>query len=114
MTELTGMSCEEMTAWIKKTGYPPFRAKQIFRWIHQGADFDEMTNLPKQMRDELAKKAVAQPVTIRLLKKSPVDGTVKFLYELKDGHCVEGVLMHVSSCSTKNNLGPLGSASAAL
>lgn len=93
MTELTGMTCEELTAWVKEQGYPAFRGKQIFRWIHQGADFGEMTNLSKDLREELAEKAVAQPVRIRLERKSELDGTVKFLYELKDGNCVEGVLM---------------------
>ena len=93
MTELTGMTCEELTAWVKEQGYPSFRGKQIFRWIHQGSDFDEMTNLSKDLREELARKAVAQPVKIRLERKSPADGTVKFLYQLKDGNCVEGVLM---------------------
>ena len=93
MTELTGMTCEELTAWVKEQGYPAFRGKQIFRWIHQGADFGEMTNLSKDLREELAVKAVAQPVRIRLERKSELDGTVKFLYELKDGNCVEGVLM---------------------
>ncbi len=93
MTELTGMTCEELSSWMKEQGYPAFRGKQIFRWIHQGADFDEMTNLPMDLRDRLAQTAVAQPVKIRLERKSPADGTVKFLYELKDGNCVEGVLM---------------------
>lgn len=93
MTELTGMTCEELTAWAKEHGYPAFRGKQIFRWIHQGADFAEMTNLSKNLREELAGTATAQPVRIRLERKSPADGTVKFLYELKDGNCVEGVLM---------------------
>ena len=93
MTELTGMTCEELTAWVKEQGYPAFRGKQIFRWIHQGADFGEMTNLSKDLREELAEKAVAQPVRIRLERKSELDGTVKFLYEMKDGNCVEGVLM---------------------
>ena len=93
MTELAGMTCEELTEWVKKEGYPAFRGKQIFRWIHQGADFEEMTNISKQMRDELANKAVAQPVRICLERKSHTDGTVKLLYELKDGNCVEGVLM---------------------
>ena len=93
MTELTGMTCEELTAWVKEQGYPAFRGKQIFRWIHQSADFGEMTNLSKDLREELAGKAVAQPVRIRLERKSELDGTVKFLYELKDGNCVEGVLM---------------------
>ena len=93
MTELTGMTCEELSSWMKEQGYPAFRGKQIFRWIHQGADFDEMTNLPRDLRDRLAQTAVAQPVKISLERKSPADGTVKFLYELKDGNCVEGVLM---------------------
>ena len=93
MTELTGMTCDEITAWVKNQGYPSFRGKQIFRWIHQGADFGEMTNLPASMRDKLQEKAISQPVNIRLQRKSPLDGTVKFLYALKDGNCVEGVLM---------------------
>ena len=93
MTELTGMTSAELTAWVQEQLYPSFRGKQIFRWIHQGADFEEMTNLPKGLREELMGKAVAQPVRIRLERKSPTDGTVKFLYELKDGNCVEGVLM---------------------
>ena len=93
MTELTSMTCEELTAWVKEQGYPAFRGRQIFRWIHQGADFGEMTNISKDLREELEKKAIAQPVKIRLERKSPVDGTVKFLYQLKDGNCVEGVLM---------------------
>ena len=93
MTELTGMTCGEITAWIREQGYPAFRGKQIFRWIHQGAEFSEMTNLPETMREKLKHEAVAQPVRIRLERKSPLDGTVKFLYELLDGNCVEGVLM---------------------
>ena len=93
MIELTGMTCAELTAWAKKTGYPSFRGKQIFKWIHQGRDFDEMSNLPRDIRDSLKSIAVAQPVSIRLERKSKLDGTVKFLYELKDGNCVEGVLM---------------------
>ncbi len=93
MTELTGMTCAELTAWIREQGYPAFRGKQIFRWIHQGADFGEMTNLPKEMREGLSSAAVSQPVSIRLERTSSLDGTVKYLFELKDGNCVEGVLM---------------------
>ena len=56
MTELTGMTCDEITAWVKDQGYPAFRGKQIFRWIHQGADFEEMTNLPLSLREKLREK----------------------------------------------------------
>ena len=93
MTELTGMTCAELTEWVKAQGYPAFRGKQIFRWIHQGAGFGEMTNLSREMREKLEQSAVAQPVNIRLKKESPLDGTVKLLYELRDGNCVEGVVM---------------------
>ena len=93
MTELTGMTRAELTEWVKLQGYPAFRARQIFRWIHQGAGFGEMTNLSKEMREQLEQAAVAQPVRIRLKRESLLDGTVKLLYELRDGNCVEGVLM---------------------
>ena len=94
MTELTGMTPQELSDWCKAQGMPAFRGKQIFRWIHQGADFDAMTNLPAAMRAQLKEIAVAQPVSIIDERKSQIDDTVKFLFGLKDGNCVEGVLMH--------------------
>ena len=93
-TELTGLTLPELTEWIRESGFPSFRGKQIFQWIHRSADFDEMTNLPKEMREKLKAAAVAQPVTVQLYRRSKLDGTVKFLYALRDGNCVEGVLMH--------------------
>ncbi len=94
MTELTGMNPAELAAWCKEQGLPAFRGKQIFKWIHQGADFDGMTNLPKELRARLQETAVAQPVEIIEMRQSSLDDTVKFLFGLKDGNCVEGVLMH--------------------
>ena len=94
MTELTGMTPQELSDCCKAQGMPAFRGKQIFRWIHQGADFDAMTNLPAAMRAQLKEIAVAQPVSIIDERKSQIDDTVKFLFGLKDGNCVEGVLMH--------------------
>ena len=91
--ELTGMTRAEITDWARENGFPAFRGKQIFEWIHRGADFDGMTNLPKDMREKLKASAVAQPVTVQLHRESALDGTVKFLYALRDGNCVEGVLM---------------------
>ena len=94
MIELTGMNPAELTDWCKEQGLPGFRGKQIFKWIHQGADFDGMTNLPKDLRARLQEMAVAQPVEIIEKRQSKLDDTVKFLFGLKDGNCVEGVLMH--------------------
>jgi len=93
MTELTGMNPAELVAWCKEQGLPTFRAKQIFRWIHQGADFQEMSNLPLSLRQQLSESAVAQPVKIIEERRSRIDETVKFLFGLRDGNCVEGVLM---------------------
>ena len=93
-TELTGMTPERLTEWVKAQGLPGFRGKQIFQWIHRGADFGEMSNLPAGLRGQLAEIAVAQPVRIEMERQSRLDDTVKFLYWLEDGNCVEGVLMH--------------------
>ncbi len=93
MTELAGMTQAELTEWIREQGLPAFRGKQIFEWIHRSVDFDGMTNLGKDLREKLRKIAVAQPTAIRLQQISRLDGTVKFLYSLRDGNCVEGVLM---------------------
>ena len=94
MTELTGMTPQELCAWCKEQGLPAFRGKQIFSWIHRGADFAQMTDLSLKLREQLAQTAIAQPVTILQTRQSHVDDTVKFLFGLKDGNCVEGVLMH--------------------
>ena len=92
-TELTGMTLDELSAWAREQGLPAFRGKQIFQWIHRGRDFAEMSNLPAELRKKLTDTAVAQPVRIRLRRVSRLDGTVKFLFGLPDGNCVEGVLM---------------------
>ena len=94
MTELTGMNPAELTDYCRAQGLPAFRGKQLFRWIHQGVDFDGMTNLPLSLRERLRQTAVAQPVEIIERRESRLDDTVKFLFGLRDGHCVEGVLMH--------------------
>ncbi|MBQ9211797.1 MAG: 23S rRNA (adenine(2503)-C(2))-methyltransferase RlmN [Clostridia bacterium] len=93
-TELTGMNPAELTEWVKAQGLPAFRGKQIFQWIHRGADWPEMTNLSAALRAQMSDIAIAQPVRIQLERVSQLDGTVKFLFSLPDGNCVEGVLMH--------------------
>lgn len=93
MTELAGLFPGDLAAWCKVEGLPAFRAKQLFRWIHQGVDFDGMTNLPLPLRQRLAETAVAQPVRILETRRSRIDDTVKFLFGMRDGNCVEGVLM---------------------
>ncbi len=91
---LADLNPAELAAWCREQGLPAFRGKQIFQWIHRGADFPEMTNLPAALRERLRETAVAQPVQIRTQRVSRLDGTVKFLNALTDGNCVESVLMH--------------------
>ncbi len=94
MTELTSMTRNQLREYCKSKGIPAFRGDQIFGWIHRGADFEEMKNLPQAMREMLSREAVAQPVSIQTSVQSRMDDTVKFLFSMRDGNCVEGVLMH--------------------
>ncbi len=93
MREWMGMYPEELRDALKEMGEKPFRAGQIFAWLHKGARFSEMTNLSLTLREKLAQNGIDQPVTIRETHVSKLDGTKKFLYALPDGNCVEGVLM---------------------
>ena len=93
MREWMGMYPEEIREAISEMGEKPFRAGQIFAWLHRGARFDEMTNLPKALREKLKAEGVDQPVSVREERVSKLDGTKKFLFSLRDGNCVEGVLM---------------------
>ena len=71
---------------------PRFRATQIFDWLTSYSDFDEMSNVPSDLRETLKQNYTAQPVKIEteLISK---DGTRKYLFSLQDGNTVEGVLM---------------------
>lgn len=91
--ELLGLFPEELGAELAEYKLPAFRVKQLFTWFHRGAAFDQMTNLPKALREQLAKRYIDQPVTILEKRVSQLDGTVKMLYALPDGNCIEGVLM---------------------
>jgi len=73
---------------------PSFRAKQIFNWVYQkyADDFDSMANLPKAMRTELEDQFTLCPLKL-LTKQVSQDGSIKYLFELYDGHTVEVVLL---------------------
>ena len=94
MNPSKSMTASEIGAVLKELGQPAFRAKQVFSWLHKGvSSYEEMTNLPKALRDILAEKyPIYTPKVIRK-QESQKDGTVKYLWELEDGNCVETVLM---------------------
>ena len=91
---LKSMTQPEIGAILKELGEPAFRAKQVFTWLHKGVrSYDEMTNLPKSLREKLAQHyPICAPKVIRK-QESQKDGTIKYLWELSDGNCVETVLM---------------------
>ena len=84
----------ELGEIFKELGQPAFRAKQVYSWLHKGVrSYDEMTNLPKGLRDTLAEKYPIQAPKVVRKQESQRDGTIKYLWELSDGNCVETVLM---------------------
>jgi len=94
MNHLKSMTVAEIGAVLKELGQPAFRAKQVFGWLHKGVrSFDEMTNLPKALRDILAEKYPLHIPQVVRRQESQKDGTIKFLWQLHDGNCVETVLM---------------------
>ena len=94
MLDLKSMTLAEMTGLMKEMGEPGFRGKQIFQWLHRGiTSFDEMTNLSKALRDKLAQTCFITVPTVERKQESRLDGTIKYLWRLGDGNCVETVLM---------------------
>ena len=93
MQELMGLFPDELKNWLVERGEKAFRADQVFAWLHKGATFDEMSNLSNALREKLKQDAVDQPVQILSTRVSRLDGTRKYLFSLRDGNCVEGVLM---------------------
>ena len=92
-TQLLSMTPEELGVYLKELGQPAFRAKQVFAWLHQGVPFERMSNLPKALRETLAENCLDNPVQVLETITSKLDGTIKLLYRLHDGHVIEGVLM---------------------
>ena len=94
MSNIKSMTIAELEETLKSLGQPAFRAKQVYTWLHKGVrSYGEMTNLPKALRDTLAERyPICAPEVVRK-QESQVDGTIKYLWRLADGNCVETVLM---------------------
>ena len=91
---IQSMTLPEIAAVLKELGQPAFRGKQVYTWLHKGVgSYDEMTNLSKDLREQLAKEyPIYTPKVVRK-QESKKDGTIKYLWQLADGNCVETVLM---------------------
>ena len=94
MTDIKSMTIDELKVLMTELGDKPFRAKQIYSWLHEHlvTSYDEMTNLPKSLREKLS----AYPITALEavdVQISKIDGTRKYLFRLSDGNVIESVLM---------------------
>ena len=80
---------------LRDMGEPAFRGRQIFTWLHQrgAVSFEEMTNLSKPLREKLEKFYCIDMLRVARRQVSQLDGTIKYLWELMDGNCIETVLM---------------------
>jgi len=94
MSHLKSMTLTELSALFKELGQPAFRAKQVYTWLHKGVrSYGQMSNLPKALREKLeADYPICPPEAVRR-QESGKDGTIKYLWRLADGNCVETVLM---------------------
>ena len=94
MTDIRSLTKEEITTALREMGEPAFRGGQVFTWLHRGvSSFDEMTNLSKQLRERLAARFALETPQVARKQVSQQDGTIKYLWELSDGNCIESVLM---------------------
>ncbi len=101
MTDLKAMLPAELEEYLKSLGQPKFRAKQLFTWFSKGAQsFEEMSNIPKSLGEKLSREGYIN--SLKLLKKqvSAIDGTIKYLWELRDGNAIETVLMRYDHGNT--------------
>ena len=98
--ELLSMDPEEMEAAMLSIGEAKFRAKQLFPALHKGLSPDEMTNLGKGLQEKLRKEFVWHLPLVEEKLVSKLDGTVKYLFSLRDGNCVESVVMRYEHGNT--------------
>ena len=93
--DIVSYNYDELQDEIKSIGEKPFRAKQIYAWLHEklAEEFDEMTNLSKALREKLDQAYEIRKVKVVAHQISKVDPTEKFLFELEDGNRIESVLM---------------------
>ena len=94
MTDIKSMTIDELKELMVQIGEKPFRAKQIYSWLHEHlvTSYEEMVNLPKSLKQKLE----AYPITALEMvdvQISKLDGTRKYLFRLSDGNVIESVLM---------------------
>ncbi len=98
--DLLSMNIPELEAFLAELGEPKFRAKQIFTWMHRGVGIDGMTDISKKLRERLHETAYVDIPTVEEKLISKLDGTVKYLFGLRDGNIIESVFMRYKHGNT--------------
>ena len=95
LKDIKSLTLNELTNEMNALGLPAYRAEQIFKWLHEKAvqSFDEMLNIPKNIRKSLTELYYISVATIEKKQISCYDGTIKYLFRLNDGEFIESVLM---------------------
>ncbi|MBR7112682.1 MAG: 23S rRNA (adenine(2503)-C(2))-methyltransferase RlmN [Clostridia bacterium] len=98
--ELLSLDKGELEALFAELGEPRYRAAQLFLQLHRGLSPEEMTNIGKATKAKLSQVSTYHLPLVRQKLVSALDGTIKYLFELSDGHCVESVVMHYEHGTT--------------
>lgn len=100
--DIKSITLENLKKEMALLGAQPFNAKQIFAWLHarQVSDFDEMTDISLKLREQLSDNYYINKLKIKRKLVSKIDGTVKYLFELMDGECIESVVMRYNHGNT--------------
>ncbi len=94
MIDLKDFEFDELTEFLMSIGEKKFRAAQVFSWLHKGIEsYDEMTDISKETREKLKEISYVSTLKIREKYVSKLDGTVKYLFAMPDGNCIESVVM---------------------
>ncbi len=93
--DLKSLDLDELKECIKDIGEPAFRAKQLYEWLHvkQARGYDDMTNIPKSLKEKLARDFSFTSLEVVEVQESHIDETKKFLFALSDGNIIESVFM---------------------
>ena len=101
LPEIKCLSMDELRAALTAMGEKPFRAKQIFKWLHTPVEsFDEMSDLSKDLRARLAERFELTVPHVERKQVSKLDGTIKYLWRMRGGDCVESVVMRYEHGNT--------------
>ena len=93
--DIKSLTKDELVELTVSLGGQKFRGGQVYDWIHKKlvTSYDEMTNVPKKLRDDLRNISEVSTVTMADKRGSQIDGTAKYLFRLSDGNVIESVLM---------------------